>query len=121
MRAFFTDFPVITNPVPNTNYTVHEGNNITIECQATGDPSPQITWYQDGNMLTEGELNGSVISFGNLQESVEENSGVVLQSVSRNLTLSLATNNVSGLYSCQAENAAGNVTVEFQLTVLGKL
>ena len=48
-----------------------------------------------------------------------EESGVVLQLVSGSLTLAQTTGNDSGLYSCQAGNAAGNTSVEVQLTVLG--
>ena len=55
--------------------TVIEGNQATFHCNASGNPSPKITWSKDGKTLTEGE------------------------------TLSFEANrNQSGEYRCSAEN-----------------
>ena len=118
------DPPVIISPATNTSYRVSEGSNTTLDCRTTGDPAPEITWYQDGELLTEGVVvspamvvgdgSGSGEGSGNLGEI-----GIVLQLVSSTLTLAQTTANDSGLYSCQAGNAAGNVSVDVLVTVLG--
>ena len=116
-ECLITDLPNITSPASNTSYVVPQGSNIALDCQAVGDPPPQINWYQGGELLTE----GVVISAATMAEgsgTVEE-FGPVLQLVSGSLTLSPATTDDNGVYSCLARNAAGNVSVDVRLTVTG--
>ncbi|XP_068686462.1 hemicentin-1-like isoform X2 [Montipora foliosa] len=49
-------YPSAINAVPD-NYTVLEGNNVTLYCNSTGKPAPNITWTKDGNstILHQGE------------------------------------------------------------------
>ena len=69
---------LITTP---DDQTVIEGTKATFHCNASGNPSPTITWSKDGKTLTEGE------------------------------TLSFEANmNQSGEYWCSAENGL-SVTV----------
>ena len=34
------------------NFTVNEGQPVTLTCQVTGVPVPMISWQKDGKMLT---------------------------------------------------------------------
>lgn len=34
------------------NYTVREGHPVTLTCQATGVPTPMMSWQKEGKMLT---------------------------------------------------------------------
>ena len=43
---------LITTP---DDQTVIEGTKATFYCNASGNPSPKITWSKDGKTLTEGE------------------------------------------------------------------
>ncbi|XP_068685500.1 hemicentin-1-like [Montipora foliosa] len=49
-------YPSAINAVPD-NYTVLEGSNVTLYCNSTGKPAPNITWTKDGNstILHQGE------------------------------------------------------------------
>lgn len=35
------------------NYTVPEGQTVTLTCQANGVPTPMMSWQKDGRMLSE--------------------------------------------------------------------
>lgn len=83
------------------SFTVDVGSNVTtvtrnalsIRCNATGVPSPQITWSKDGSLL---EATGPVY---------------ILQS----LVLS-----DSGHYQCTASNVDGSDVQDIRIDVLGK-
>ena len=71
---------------------VTEGDNVTLSCNASGNPVPTITWTRNGSLL-----NSSVprISLG-----VE----------SRKLTITSINRADSGEYRCEADNSVGNDT-----------
>ena len=71
---------------------VTEGNNVTLSCNASGNPVPTISWTRNGSVLT-----GSVprITFG---------------TESRELTITTINTADSGEYQCVANNSVGNDT-----------
>ena len=75
---FFVVWPtIITRPI---NKTVTEGAITTLLCEATGNPTPKITWIKDGKTVGEGE------------------------------TLSIEANRTdSGKYLCSAENGLKSI------------
>ena len=109
-----TDPPVIISPATNTSLENTVGTGITIECRATGDPAPDITWQRNGERLTVGVVMSPPQDFTD-----QGDIGVVLQLVVGNLTIESTTSENNGVYSCQAGNVAGNVSLDVQLTVLG--
>ena len=109
-----TDPPVIISPATNTSLENTVGTSITIECRATGDPAPQITWQRNGSQLTVGVVMNPPQDFPDPGDM-----GVVLQLVVGRLTIASTASENNGVYSCQAGNAAGNVSLDIQLTVLG--
>ena len=84
------------------SFTVDVGSNVTavtrnalsIRCNATGIPAPQITWSKDGSLL---DATGPVYVLGSLS----------------------STN--SGHYQCTASNIDGADVQDIQIVVLGKL
>ena len=71
---------------------VTEGDNVTLSCNASGNPVPTITWTRNGSVLTSSVVR---ISFG---------------AESRELTITGINRADSGEYRCVANNSEGNVT-----------
>lgn len=61
---------------------VSEGQSVVIPCKVTGNPSPWISWSQDGRVL---------------QNSTRKH----------DLVINSAEEHMTGLYRCRAENEAG--------------
>ena len=73
---------------------VTEGDNVTLSCNASGNPVPSISWTRNGSLL-----NSSVprISFG---------------AESRKLAITSINRADSGEYRCVADSSVGNDTSE---------
>ncbi|XP_055020737.1 hemicentin-1 [Boleophthalmus pectinirostris] len=78
---------------------VKEKHNITLTCEATGNPVPEIKWQKDGQLL-EPDLTHQILSHG------------------RFLHISGAQVLDTGRYSCHASNSAGDRSRHFNLNVL---
>uniref|UniRef100_A0A672JP42 Ig-like domain-containing protein n=1 Tax=Salarias fasciatus TaxID=181472 RepID=A0A672JP42_SALFA len=93
--------PVLEGPLQESlNYTLGShvallsmGETLTLECRASGVPTPQLSWLKDG---------------------------VPLKGSDTRLQLPDVAPSDAGLYSCVASNQAGSSTKSFNLTVLGK-
>ncbi|XP_031715320.1 hemicentin-1 isoform X1 [Anarrhichthys ocellatus] len=78
---------------------VKEKHNITLTCEASGNPSPEIKWLKDGQLLVP-DRRHQVLSHG------------------RFLQISGAQVADTGRYSCLASNSAGHRNRHFNLNVL---
>ncbi|XP_051232997.1 hemicentin-1 isoform X2 [Dicentrarchus labrax] len=78
---------------------VKEKHNITLTCEASGNPVPEIKWLKDGQMLVP-DRRHQVLSHG------------------RFLQISGAQVADTGRYSCLASNSAGDRSRHFNLNVL---
>ncbi|XP_044055859.1 hemicentin-1 isoform X2 [Siniperca chuatsi] len=78
---------------------VKEKHNITLTCEASGNPVPEIKWLKDGQLL-EPDRRYQVLSHG------------------RFLQISGAQVADTGRYSCLASNSAGDRSRHFNLNVL---
>ncbi|XP_042370765.1 hemicentin-1 [Plectropomus leopardus] len=78
---------------------VKEKHNITLTCQASGNPVPEIKWLKDGQLLVP-DRRHQVLSHG------------------RFLQISGAQVADTGRYSCVASNTAGDRSRHFNLNVL---
>ena len=96
----------------NNTYTTNEMTPVTLQCTATGNPSPNITWYRNGSSLlpssdpriTVGSPNQQLLSSG-------------LYQVVQTLTINNTADSDSGSYSCVGNNTVGMDTSTFDLTV----
>ncbi|XP_077877429.1 vascular endothelial growth factor receptor 2 isoform X4 [Ictidomys tridecemlineatus] len=70
------------------NQTTSIGETIEVACTASGNPPPQIMWFKDN-------------------ETLVEDSGIVLKDGNRNLTIRRVRKEDEGLYTCQACNVLG--------------
>ena len=81
----FTDQPKITSQPQNKTLTERE--NVTLSCNATGNPTPSITWTKDGSAVNHPRIS---LSLGNKQ-----------------LTITNVIRDDSGDYQCVANNSIG--------------
>ncbi|NXX95340.1 HMCN1 protein, partial [Centropus bengalensis] len=78
---------------------VKERHGVTLTCEVTGNPVPQIAWIKDGQSLTEDEDHKFL------------SSGSFLQIANAQIT-------DTGRYTCIASNAAGDKSKSYSLNVL---
>ncbi|XP_004627572.1 vascular endothelial growth factor receptor 2 [Octodon degus] len=83
--------PVITGNLENQTTSI--GETIEVACTAFANPPPQITWFKDN-------------------ETLVEDSGIVLKDGNQNLTIRRVRKEDEGLYTCQACNVLGCARVE---------
>ncbi|KAK2115751.1 hypothetical protein P7K49_006377 [Saguinus oedipus] len=83
--------PMITGNLENQTTSI--GETIEVSCTASGNPPPQIMWFKDN-------------------ETLVEDSGIVLKDGNRNLTIRRVRKEDEGLYTCQACSVLGCAKVE---------
>ena len=71
---------------------VTEGDNVTLSCNASGNPVPTISWTRDGSLVSSGDQR---ISF---------------EAGNRQLTITNVNRTDRGEYLCVADNSEGNDT-----------
>ena len=79
----------------DTAIEINERANITLTCEAIGDPMPTLMWSRTENLSNRVSMNNYVV----LTED---------DSVSVNLTIINATREDTGEYVCTANNCVGN-------------
>ena len=79
-------------------------NPLTLECPAEGTPTPKIYWMRQGQVIQ---------AYGNPSVRIEDNG--------RKLLLVSAQLPDLGDYKCLAENVAGNDSIEYLVSVYGKV
>ena len=72
--------------------SVTEGDNVTLSCNASGNPVPTISWTRDESLVSSGDQR---ISF---------------EAGNRQLTITNVNRTDSGQYLCVADNSEGNDT-----------
>lgn len=90
--------PVIRSEVQE--YLASLDSSVTLQCQAAGSPPPSITWYKDGQLLSD-SVRQRVLSSGFLQIAFVQPSD-------------------AGRYTCTAANPAGTDSLDMTLTVHSK-
>lgn len=83
----------LTSVVPKTivhpqNITTKEGGNLTIYCNATGNPDPTVSWTKDGSLI-------------------RRNLRITMSADGKQLTITNASASDSGEYRCTAVNSIG--------------
>lgn len=106
----FSVQPVIVIPPPAPIATT-PGNNLTLQCNASGYPAVTITWLKEGIPIDTGNIT---VTTSNSSD------GVVF--VSSVLTLTNVGAEDSGSYSCRAVNNGSDVTrVVTNITITGNV
>ena len=81
-----------------------EGSDVELMCIFIGTPSPQVTWYKDGQELSNKGFQVTV-ALNNRCEAI--------------LKLSSVMPSVAGNYVCKGSTIAGNIEGNIRLTVEG--
>lgn len=89
-----TDQPEFT--AHSQNVTKPEGDNVSLSCNATGNPVPTISWLINGSPMNT-TFNNSRMGFSGNQ---------------KHLTISNLRRTDSGKYRCKAINSLGNATYD---------
>ena len=99
---------IVLLPVDPTE--VPDGDTVLLTCVAYGDLPLSISWSRESSIL----INDSqrITIYG---DEVEEGGITFIQSI---LQICSTEANDAGVYSCIAENDAGNDTAAFELTVI---
>ncbi|KAF2358951.1 Immunoglobulin I-set [Trinorchestia longiramus] len=88
--------PSLVSPLP-PYLEVETGDDLSVSCQATGVPSPQILWLRLDNRGKWSEVSNQKVLFGKAAEPED-----------------------SGAYMCTASNSAGKVNATTQVAVVGE-
>ena len=101
----------IANPLNDT--IVREGNTTTITCEAFGYPPPTVVWNR---------INGILSDRVSVSDSVSVPTGYGnVTRVSVNLTITNASREDTGVYTCSANNNIGSDGSNVSITVQCKL
>lgn len=107
----------MVNPDNRTIYTVNQGDNITILCEAVGIPAPILSFMPGPDMQSSETLSRILYSSTSNSYVIDEESGEILQLSTLAITLTYATNEDSGVYECTANSTqtsqSDTVTIEF--------
>lgn len=93
--------PTVTIHNPKAAITISAGHNITLECQAKGNPPPEFFWLKDGVVI----------------EDIEA-MDIAFEANSQHLRLKNVTVDHTGRYTCLASNEAGTNGKDISLTVI---
>ena len=107
----YADSATIANPLNDT--VVREGNTTTITCEAFGYPPPTLVWNR---------INGILSDRVSVSDSVSVPTGYGnVTRVSVNLTITNASREDTGVYTCSANNSIGSDGSNVSITVQCKL
>ena len=98
---------IVLHPVNPTD--VPDGDTVLLTCVAYGGLPLSISWSREGSILMNDSQRITIY-----EEEVEEGGITFIQSI---LQICSTEANDAGVYSCIAENEAGNDTATFQVTV----
>ncbi|XP_028027678.1 tyrosine-protein kinase-like otk [Bombyx mandarina] len=103
--------PRITEPVQDQNVQVTAGQDVVLNCVASGDPPPTMQWDKNSDILTQiqnGVANEASANASTASVVLLNNGSLLLRNVSEK---------TSAHYGCTAGSAAGLVRHELLLTV----
>ena len=103
--------PTIDILTGNTTVVITKGNTTTITCEAVGYPPPTVMWNR---------INGILCDRVSVSDSVSVPTGPGYGSVTRvsvNLTITNASREDTGVYTCSANNSIGSDDRNVHVTV----
>lgn len=101
--------------------TARKGGAVTLECKASGNPVPQVTWVNILKCILQNDFKLFTLKIFQTKKS---GTGKSAQRIGEGpiLTLERVERQQSGVYQCSADNGVGEAaTVDMRLDVLCKL
>ncbi|NWS55827.1 TITIN protein, partial [Chunga burmeisteri] len=98
--ALFVKEPPRFIQMPTSVVALREGQSTTFECQVVGTPEIHVTWYLDGNEVTD-----------------QDKYGICFVDGLATLKITQASVSDSGIYVCEAHNDAGSESCSVELKV----
>ncbi|XP_077287306.1 hemicentin-1-like [Arctopsyche grandis] len=89
---------ILPSEIPSNIQLLKGEEEFNIPCRASGNPFPFITWLKDKKYIT-----------NNFHTNVEKDGTLVLRYV---------TENLSGVYTCQAANSEGSIEIDYNIQVI---
>ena len=111
---YLLNLPLAATPrivIYPSNSTVEAGSITVLSCVGFGDPIPNVTWTRGATELS----NGSRTTI--YERLVTSNGVTFVQSI---LQICSVGETDIGQYSCTVDNAVGNTSVDFELSVTGE-
>ena len=94
---------------PENSTVVPDGDTVLLSCVATGDLPLSISWNRKGSVLMNDSQRITIT-----EREIEEGGTTFIRAI---LRICSTGANDAGVYSCIAENEAGNDTATFELNV----
>ena len=66
LRFLFSTVPPRITTEPDREYEVRVGSNLTLTCNASGDPLPEVAWSKEGQSLKLFNVTGPVLHLVNV-------------------------------------------------------
>lgn len=109
-------FPVLPliKEVPDHTHTTGKGGTVSLTCLASGNPLPTISWFKDGTLF-QTDINKRLYLRETVVSGFENGLSQAVESI---LTITLATEEDSGLYMCVALSEVGIAELELPYTVI---
>ena len=102
------------------NMTSSKGQNVEVSCNVTGNPSPEVAWFRNGEKIN---ISGTVKDCKQLKSGFYkiQRDEEAKDEVGRSRLLVCSVNHLehTGSYTCQATNNQGNDTAATYLNILG--
>lgn len=101
--------------------TARKGGAVTLECKASGNPVPQVTWVNILKCTYQSDFKLVMDKFFHFSQTKKSGTGKSAQRIGEGpiLTLERVERQQSGVYQCSADNGVGEAaTVDMRLDVL---
>lgn len=87
--------------VEHTTVNTSEGKNISINCNATGNPIPVVKWIRDASQITGPNTGQSILSLNNIDRSNDSTYTCIASSTSGTYGNLITKENVSVVVNCK--------------------
>ena len=98
MIYFIFSEPIMMEVLSSNKVTQFYGEKVSITCRATGKPLPVVTWFRNGGIITQSNIDVTTTAVDN-------------STVESVITISNITPTDDGYYECVGNNRLPNGTV----------